>query len=122
MKLEQMSETPEQPNNERKETTPEKAEAMTLERRNWYGLGKSRELTPEEAEKVEADIKKLLEGLDAYDFYSFDQAIQEEWDWVEIEATSGNDRELARAVLKRFLGILRGPLSASLVQVNLVRP
>lgn len=113
---EQMGETPEQSNEssvkktekERKVTTPEEAELMTRQRRVEYGLEPSRELTHAEIEEIEADISQLLEHLDEYDFESFSPEIQESWYWAAMEAMAGEDRELAREILKRFLDALPG--------------
>lgn len=84
------------------------AEKMTQQRRKKYGLEESKDLTPEEVEKIEADIKILLERLNEYNYDIFDPKIQDEWDWVEQEAENGKDREIARAVLERFLKVLKG--------------
>ncbi len=91
----------------KKETTPEEAEEMTRQRRKNFGLGEKRELTPEDAKGIDASIENLLERLDGYDFDSFNPEIQDEWYWVEQEAVTGKDRELAKAVLEKFLNFLK---------------
>ena len=92
---------------EREITTPEEAAEMTRQRRKNFGLEEPRKLTPEEAEKIERSIEKLLEVLYQYDFDSFSPEIQNEWYFIEQEAMSGKDRELARANLEKFLGVLQ---------------
>lgn len=114
---EQIGEKPEQPEDEsmenkekieRKLTTPEEAAEMTRQRRKKYGLGESSDLTPEKLQEIEAAVGELLERLNEYDFDSFSPEVQDEWYWVEQEATVGKDRELAKAVLERFLSALKG--------------
>ena len=102
---EQMGGLPEQPKREsgRKDTTHKEAAEMTRQRRKNFGLEEPRKLTPEEAEKIERSIEKLLEVLYQYDFDSFSPEIQNEWYFIEQEAMSGKDRELARANLEKFL-------------------
>ncbi len=84
------------------------AEKMTQQRRKEYGLEESKELTPEEVEKIETDIRTLLERLSEYNYDSFDPETQDEWYWVEQEVEAGKDREIAKAVLERFLKVLEG--------------
>ena len=96
---------------EGKEGTPEKpvlsAEELTRQRRKEHGLGESRGLTLAEAKEIDAAIEELLKRLHEYDYDSLSSEIQEEWYWVEQEANVGKDRELAKAVLKRFLLALK---------------
>jgi len=92
---------------ERKITTLEEATVMTQQRRREYGLGESSELTPEESEEIERTIKELLASLDDYDYDSFDEDTQEKYYWAALEAEAGKDRELALAVLRRFVDTLR---------------
>jgi len=114
---EQMGGLPEQSNNEsmknkgeteRNITTPEEAEEMTKQRRKEHGLSEISELTPAEFKEINASIEELLGRLDDYDYGSFSPEIQDEWYWVEQEAIVGKDRELAKAVLERFLNTLKG--------------
>lgn len=91
---------------ERGITTSEEAAEITRQRREKYGLGESGNLTPEKTKEIKADIKKLKDLLDEYDFSKCRFGIKEEWYLVEQEVNAGKDRELARAVLKEFLGFL----------------
>lgn len=82
-------------------------EEITRQRRKDFGLGEIRELTPEESAEIEKSIKELLERLDKYDYNTLDSETQDKWYWVEQEAMVGKDRELAKAALERFLGVLQ---------------
>lgn len=93
--------------NERKATTPEKAAEMTRQRRKEYGLEESGDITPEKVKEIDADIEKLLESLYEYDYDGLTPELQEECYWVEQEANVGKDRELAKAVLEKFLNVLK---------------
>jgi len=113
---EQMGGKPEQPKDEpmenreeleRKLTSPEEAAKKTRQRRIKYGLKEVSELTVAELEEINITIENLLKRLDEYDFCSLSPELQDEWYWVEAEAEAGKDRELAKAVLERFLDILK---------------
>lgn len=106
---EQMSGSSEQPNKEleRKITTPEEAAEMMRQRREFFGLGEKKEVTPEKAEEIEESIGKLLKVLDQYDFERLSPEIQEAMYWTEQEAGAGEDRELAEANLKRLIEVLQ---------------
>ncbi len=104
--------SPEQPGGppeqqERKLSTPEEIAEMTRRRREAFGLGEARELSLWELEEIEGRIDDLLEELDEYNFKSCDAKTQEDWYWAEQEASAGKDRELAKAVLERFVEGLR---------------
>lgn len=88
-------------------TTPEEAEEKTRQRRSDFGLGEAKKFKPEETKKLEESIKDLLKSLDNYDFVKFSPKIQEDWYWVELEATAGKDRQLAEVNLKRLLKVLQ---------------
>ena len=92
---------------ERKITSPEEAAEMTRSRRRQFGLGEAGELSKEETEQIETDIQNLLAELYEYDFDSLDPVTQNEWLFVDQEACVGKDRELAKAVLQKFLKVLR---------------
>lgn len=61
----------------------------------------------ENIEKIDAEIKKLLESLDNFDFDSFEQKIQEEWYWIEQEANVAKDRTAAKIHLEKFIEKLK---------------
>lgn len=61
----------------------------------------------EDIEKIDAEIKELLESLDNFDFESFSAEIQEEWYWVEQEANVAKDRATAKTHLKQFIEKLK---------------
>lgn len=92
---------------ERKITPPEKAAQMTAQRRKDFGLPEAKELTQEQSEELEQSIENLLKELDNYDMNNFSQEIQEDWYYVEMEATAGKDREIAKANLEQFLQSLQ---------------
>lgn len=113
---EQMGGPPEQPKEEpmenkeekeRKITTPEEAAEMTRQRRKGYGLGESSDLAPDKVKEIDENIGELLDRLYEHDYDSLSPEAQNEWDWVEQEANVGKDRELARAVLEKFLNTLK---------------
>lgn len=92
------------------EKTPEKPishEEMTRQKRRDYGLEDGKELTPAEIKEIDATIEKLLERLYKYDYNDLDSETQDEWYQVDQEAMVGKDRELAKAVLERFLKVLQ---------------
>lgn len=93
---------------ERKLTTPEEAEEITRQRRREYGLEENSDVTPEKIKEIDATIGDLLENLYEHDYDSLSPEIQDEWYWVEEEAKVGKDRELAKAVLEKFLNVLQG--------------
>jgi len=93
---------------ERKITSPEDAAEMTRQRREYFGLGEAKELTLEQLDELEESIKKLLKILDQYRMDDFSQDVQEEWYFVELEAMTGKDREIAKVNLEQFLQILPG--------------
>lgn len=98
-------ETPEEP--ERRITTPEEAAEMTQQRREYFGLGEARKLTPKENEELERNIKELLGDLNEYNFKNYSPEIREYWYWAETEAIAGKDRELAEANLEKLLKVLQ---------------
>lgn len=61
-----------------------------------------------DVEKMDEEIKELLESLDNFDFDSFGPEIQEEWYWVEQEANVAKDRMAAKINLERFIEKLKG--------------
>lgn len=103
---EQIGGPPEQPDEEKKITSPEEAAELTQQRRKEYGLEERDDISSEQAEELEKAIDGQLNRLNEYDYESFNPEIQEEWYWVEQEAVVGQDRELAKAVLERFLKLL----------------
>lgn len=92
----------------RKITSPEEAAKMTMQRREYFGLGEAKELTPEQLKELEESIKKLLKILDQYNMDDFSQNVQEEWYFVELEAMTGKDREIAKVNLEQFIQSLEG--------------
>ena len=58
-------------------------------------------------EKIDAEIKELLELLDSFDFDYFNLEIQEEWYWVEQEANVAKDRIAAKIHLEKFIEKLK---------------
>ena len=88
---------------EHPETSAEEAAAMTRQRRREYGLAEENDLTPEQVGDVDEAIEVLLDQLGEHDFDSESSEVQDEWYAVEMEAEAGKDRELARAVLEKFL-------------------
>lgn len=61
----------------------------------------------ENIEKIDAEIKELLESLDSFDFNFFGPEIQEEWYWVEQEANVAKDRIAAKTHLEQFVEKLK---------------
>lgn len=61
----------------------------------------------ENIEKIDAEIKELLESLDNFDFESFSLEIQEEWYWVEQEANVAKDRIAAKTHFEQFIEKLK---------------
>ncbi|MBI2099073.1 hypothetical protein HYT45_01500 [Candidatus Uhrbacteria bacterium] len=72
-------------------------------------IPKNREqlFSPEEVERIDAEINELLKGLDNYDFNSFDYDVQEEWISTEQECVGGLDRVQAKGNLERLLDYLK---------------
>ena len=93
---------------EGKITTPEEAAEITRQRRKKYGLGEKRTNIPEKINEINMTIKELLRRLYEYGYKSLSSEMQEEYYWVDQEANTGKDRELAKAVLEQFLNILKG--------------
>jgi len=58
-------------------------------------------------EKIDAEIKELLELLDSFDFDYFNPEIQEEWYWVEQEANVAKDRIAAKIHFEQFIEKLK---------------
>ena len=98
---EQMGKPPEQPEGQKEEF-----ERLRQQRRKDFGLEEGKEPTPEEAEKIEKSIDKLVKDLDKFNTKDYDLEIQDEWYWAELEAQVGKDRELAKANLERLLDTL----------------
>ena len=91
---------------ERKITTPEEAVEITRQGRS-VDSKKAESSHIEEAKEIDMAIKELLERLYGYDYNSLSPEMQEEYYWVDQEANAGKDRELAKAVLERFLNTLK---------------
>jgi hypothetical protein len=106
MPIEQMGETPEQP--EKKITTPEEAAEITRKRRLSFGLeADPKELSPEATEALKQKINEGIGVLYSYDYESFSPEILEEWISVGQEAEAGADLEMAMKRLEQFLEFLQ---------------
>lgn len=57
-------------------------------------------------EIIDAEIEKLLEVLESFDFNEFSEQVQEQWYWIEQEANVAKDRAAAKAHLQEFIAIL----------------
>lgn len=64
-------------------------------------------LSPEEIEKIDAEINELLKDLENYDFNSFEDDVQEEWISTEQECAAGLDRVQVKGNLERLLDYLK---------------
>lgn len=67
-----------------------------------------REKPPQEPilENIESEIEKLLEVLESFDFNEFNEQVQEQWYYIEMEAKVAKDREAAKAHLEEFIAVL----------------